>query len=193
MHICFTSRLFLTQSIHGIAARALDKYFELRQAGDHSPNKDATEDEIDPRLEIIVQRLIARCCNDRQWHQALGICLESRRLSKLEEVARASDDVCGSLRYILKASDTIGSRHVREEVLRLIVRMFDEVGELASEDCVTQCKSLMVLDEPERVAAILSRLVQDGEEKKFLLALQLSFDLFDNDVYVRLPASIRSD
>lgn len=137
--------------------------------------------------------MIARCCNDKQWHQALGICLESRLLPKLEEVARASDDVCASLRYILKASDAVVSRHVREEVLRLMVRLFEEVGELAPEDSVTLCKSLMVLDEPEKVAAILSRLVQDGDEKKFLLALQISFDLFDNDVYVRLPACFWSD
>jgi hypothetical protein len=48
--------------------------------------------------------MIARCCDDGQWHQALGICVEARRLQKLEHVARQSDDLAASLRHVLKAS-----------------------------------------------------------------------------------------
>jgi 26S proteasome regulatory subunit N2 len=164
----------------------LDKYVELRQAGDNSP--EGTIPEIDTRLEAIVERMLAGCCADKQWHQALGICLEARRLKKLEEVVRASDDICGSLCYALDATKSVVSRHVREAALRLIVRIFEEVGTLGTleaSDWIRLCQQLVVLDEPDKVAIILSRLIESNDHKKMMLALQISFDLFDNDVYVR--------
>ena len=130
--------------------------------------------------------MLARCCADQHWNQALGVCVEARRFAKLEELARASGDLCASLRYILKACDAVVSRHVREDALKLVVKLFAEAGELSAEDNVLRCKSLMVLDDATQVAAILSDLVDSGDERKFLLALQIAFDLFDNDVYVRL-------
>jgi 26S proteasome regulatory subunit N2 len=163
----------------------LDKYFELRQAGDNSP--EGAIPEIDPRLEAIVERMLDGCCADKQWHQALGVCLEARRLKKLEEIVRASDDVCGSLCYALEATKSVVSRHVREAALRLIVRIFEEVGTLEGSDWIRLCQQLVVLDEPDKVATILSRLIESGDHKKMMLALQISFDLFDNDVYVRIP------
>ena len=170
------------------AARALDKYFELRQASDNAPAKPAngaTDQTIDPRLENIVERMIARCCADQRWHQALGVCLEARRFAKLEEVIRASDSLCASLRYILKACDAVVSRHVRDQAFQLVVKLFAEAGELTPEDNVLRCKSLMVLDDAEQVADIIASLVASSDERKYLLALQIAFDLFDNDVYVR--------
>ena len=79
------------------------------------------------------------------------------------------------------------SRHVRDDVLKLIVRIFGELDGLAPQDRVLQCQSLMTLEQPEQVAEILSKLVESGDEKSYLLALQIAFDLFDNDVYVRQP------
>jgi hypothetical protein len=82
-------------------------------------------------------------------------------------------------------AQVIVSRHVRDDVLRLIVRIFGELDNLQPEDRLMQCHSLMLLDRSEDVAAILSGLVESGDEAQYLLALQISFDLFDNDVYVR--------
>ena len=99
---------------HRRAARALDKYFEQRQKDvDADPAKAAAASaaatngvaaDIDARLEAIVERMIRQCCTDGQWQQALGICVEARRLEKLEAVARESPDLAASLRHILKAA-----------------------------------------------------------------------------------------
>lgn len=52
------------------AARALDKYFELRQAAEALPAGTApAETAIDPRLEAIVERMLARCLADKQYEQ----------------------------------------------------------------------------------------------------------------------------
>ena len=88
---------------------------------------------------------------------------------------------------ITSAVQVIVSRHVRDDVLKLIVRIFGELDGLAPQDRVLQCQSLMTLEQPEQVAEILSKLVESGDEKSYLLALQIAFDLFDNDVYVRQP------
>jgi DNA-binding GntR family transcriptional regulator len=54
------------------AARALDKYFELRQAVEGpataagAPTPEVT---IDARLEAIVERMLARCVADKQYEQ----------------------------------------------------------------------------------------------------------------------------
>jgi hypothetical protein len=79
----------------------------------------------------------------------------------------------------------IVSRHVRDDVLRLISRVFAEVGDLAPRDTVLQAHVHLLLDDPDAVAQLLSKLVEDGDEQQLLLALQIAFDLFDNDVYVR--------
>ena len=131
--------------------------------------------------------MLERCCADQQWQQALGICLEARRLSTLADVAKRSGDVCASLRYVLDATKVVVSRHVREAALRLVVRMFEEQGDLGAGDWIRVCQTLVVLDDADKVAAVLGRLIEAGEPKQFLLALQIAFDLFDNDVYVRPP------
>lgn len=53
------------------AARALDKYFELRQGAETAGAAGTTPAEaaIDPRLEAIVERMLARCLADKQYEQ----------------------------------------------------------------------------------------------------------------------------
>lgn len=67
-----TNKFIHVPIIH--AARAIDKYFELRQASEvHSAGPAAAEDgmesAVDPRLEDIVDRMLARCIKDQQYEQ----------------------------------------------------------------------------------------------------------------------------
>lgn len=82
----------------------------------------------------------------------------------------------------------IVSRHVRDDVLHLVVRILRELDGLSAEDRLLQCRSLLALDRAGEVAEIVSELIEDGDKRQFLLALQICFDLFDHDVYVR-PSS----
>lgn len=61
-----------------LIAQCIDKYIALR-------NQDSGE-EIDPRLQNVVERMFQRCIDDGEYKQAIGIALESKRLDVIEDV-----------------------------------------------------------------------------------------------------------
>lgn len=67
---------FLTTNL--FLAQCIDKYIALR-------NQDSGE-EIDPRLQNVVERMFQRCIDDGEYKQAIGIALESKRLDVIEDV-----------------------------------------------------------------------------------------------------------
>lgn len=56
--------------------------------------------------------------------QAIGICLEGRRLDQLRDIIIGSGKPLPALRYARTASATVVHRAVRERVVRLIVEVF---------------------------------------------------------------------
>lgn len=58
-----------------IIAKCIDSYTAKRAAG---------EENIDKRLETIVDRMFDRCFQHGQYRQALGIAIETRRLDVFE-------------------------------------------------------------------------------------------------------------
>lgn len=64
-------------------AKCIDKYIALRTAFfDAQPL--GGEDQIDGRLRTVVERMFKRCLDDKEFKQAIGIALESRRLDVVE-------------------------------------------------------------------------------------------------------------
>ena len=59
-----------------IIAKCIDSYTAKRTAG---------EENIDKRLETIVDRMFERCFQHGQYRQALGIAIETRRLDVFEK------------------------------------------------------------------------------------------------------------
>ena len=80
----------------------------VRQAIDEYVDKKQNGDDIDARLEDVVNRMFDRCQADKQYKQGLGIALESRRLDKVQEFINASGDRTGILDYALKCATTVG-------------------------------------------------------------------------------------
>lgn len=64
------------------------------------------------------------------------------------------------------------------QVLRLLVKVFQK---LSSPDYLSICQCLMFLDEPEGVASILEKLLRSENKDDALLALQIAFDLVENE------------
>jgi 26S proteasome regulatory subunit N2 len=64
------------------------------------------------------------------------------------------------------------------QVLRLLVKVFQK---LPSPDYLSICQCLMFLDEPEGVASILEKLLRSENKDDALLALQIAFDLVENE------------
>ncbi len=71
---------------------------------------------IDPRLEAIVERMFQRCFQDKEFKQAIGIALESRRLDVVEKAVKLGD-ATELLAYLLTSSMTaVESFDFRNEV-----------------------------------------------------------------------------
>ncbi|WZZ55053.1 hypothetical protein YC2023_055160 [Brassica napus] len=186
-----------TDYVHTLLARvlltaiskAIDEYASLRSKAVES--NDMVD--IDPRLEAIVERMLQKCITDGKYQQAMGIAIECRRLDKLEEAIVKSDNVQGTLAYCINVSHSfVNRREYRHEVLTLLVKVYQQ---LPSPDYLSICQCLMFLDEPQGVASILEKLLRSESKDDALLALQIAFDLVENEhqafllsVRDRLPA-----
>ncbi|XP_013636210.1 PREDICTED: 26S proteasome non-ATPase regulatory subunit 1 homolog A-like isoform X2 [Brassica oleracea var. oleracea] len=178
-----------TDYFHTLLAKAIDEYASLRLKAVES--NDMVD--IDPRLEAIVERMLQKCITDGKYQQAMGIAIECRRLDKLEEAIVKSDNVQGTLAYCINVSHSfVNRREYRHEVLTLLVKVYQQ---LPSPDYLSICQCLMFLDEPQGVASILEKLLRSESKDDALLALQIAFDLVENEhqafllsVRDRLPA-----
>ncbi|OIV94131.1 hypothetical protein TanjilG_31556 [Lupinus angustifolius] len=162
--------------VHTILAKAIDEYASLKSKVAESNDESV---KVDPRLEAIVERMLNKCIIDGKYRQAMGIAIECRRLDKLEEAITRSDNVEGTLSYCINVSHSfVNLREYRQEVLRLLVKIFQK---LHSPDYLSICQCLMFLDEPEGVASILEKLLRSENKDDALLAFQIAFDLVENE------------
>lgn len=164
-----------SEYVETIIAKCIDHYTKLRVA-----NIDAGEGEhvpIDERLEAIVNRMFQRCLNDKQFKQAVGIALETRRIDVFEKAILQADDVNGMLSYSLKVCmSLIGNRQFKKTVLQVLSKLY--MG-LETPDYINVCQCFIFLDDPQSVADILERLIR-GTEDNLLMAYQIAFDLYDS-------------
>ncbi|CAG0904194.1 unnamed protein product [Cyprideis torosa] len=130
--------------------------------------------QVDTRLEQIVDRMFQRCFEHSQYHQALGIALETRRMDIFRKAILQADDVAGMLSYAFDVTMTlISSRSFRNTVLRCLVELY---GNLSVPDYIKVIQCLIFLDDAEATGAILAKLLEENH----LLAYQLAFDLYES-------------
>ena len=155
----------------------MDTYTKLRQG---SIKSDAVEEEeeIDPRLLDIVERLFKKCVNDGQHEQAVGLALESHRMDLLEEAIMNVENPLQVASYTLKSTQkSIASKTYRDSILKLIVALHEKLG---NKDMNAVIKCLMILDEPEKTSDIIIEYLK-GSEEDVLMAYQLGFDIFESE------------
>lgn len=162
--------------VHTLLAKAIDEYASLKAQAAESSDDSV---KVDTRLEAIVERMLDKCIMDGKYQQAMGTAIECRRLDKLEEAITKSDNVHGTLSYCIYVSHSfVNLREYRQEVLRLLVKVFQK---LPSPDYLSICQCLMFLDEPEGVASVLEKLLRSENKDDALLAFQIAFDLVENE------------
>ncbi|KAG0170052.1 proteasome regulatory particle base subunit [Apophysomyces sp. BC1021] len=72
-----------SEYVETIISKCIDKYIYLRT---QQTENNGVEEEIDPRLQNIVERMFHRCSEDGEYEQAIGIALESRRLDVVKAI-----------------------------------------------------------------------------------------------------------
>ena len=188
-----------SEYVQTIISKCIDHYIKLRVqqaeqdlAGDRGDSA-ASLIEIDPRLEAVVNRMFQRCFSDRQYKQALGIALETRRVDILEKAILESKNVPAILSYALKVCmSLIQSRHFRNIVLRILVKLY--LG-LATPDYISVCQCMIFLDDPQGVAEILENLLKSPKDDSSLMAFQIGFDLYESAMQQflqRIQAALRA-
>ncbi len=163
-----------TEYVETLVSKAFDEYVRLRErvVGGEA---DAT---IDPRLEVIVEKMFERCFDDGAFNQAVGIALEAHRLDKIEEAIARAPAKGALIAHIFQVSQTlILSRQFRLKVLDVLVQVH---ATIADPEYVSICQCLQFLNRAQEVAKILDDLLR-GPEEKALLAYQVAFDLVESE------------
>lgn len=189
--------------VHTLLAKALDEYAILQSKKSTTGEQEVTlqsrnsrtgeqgvilqskssktgeQEEIDPRLEAMVEKMLDKCISDGKYQQAMGIAVECRRLDKLEEAITKSGNVNGALSYCINLSHSfVYHRVYRCKILRLLVKIYQG---LSSPDYINICQCLMFLNEPYAVATTVEKLLRSDEKDDDLLAFQIAFDLVENE------------
>lgn len=166
-----------------ITAQAVDKYIAVVQEGG----------KVDPRLQTIVEKMFARCFADKEYKQAIGIALESKRLDILEEaIVKSNED--DLLPYVLDVTmSLVQNLEFRNQVLILLVKLFVNLKE---PDYFSMSECFVYLYDYAKAADLLKELVQKGDKTNIMTAYQIAFDMessatqdFLHKVSKSLPAS----
>merc|ERR1719420_1923941 len=154
----------------------------------------AVRGNIDNRLEDIVNRMFDRCFEHKQYRQAVGIAIETKRLDIFERaVAGDLPDslVCDMLSYAFRVvMSLIQSRDYRCQLLTTLVNLYRS---LATPDYVQMCQCHIFLDQPLAVANILEKL-STGSSSDALMAYQIAFDMYESatqQFLTRVLAAVR--
>ena len=161
-----------SQYVETIIAKCIDSYTAKRQK---------EEENIDSRLEEIVNRMFERCFDHGQFRQALGIAIETRRLDIFKRAIESTDmsdsQKCDMLSFAFRVvMSLIQSREYRCKLLKKLVELYRD---LATPDYVQMCQCHIYLDEPLEVATILEKL-STGSSSDGLMAYQIAFDMYES-------------
>lgn len=141
----------------------------------------------DARLSSVVQKMLQRCYDNREFKQAIGISLESKRRDILETTLDHSEDD-NLLSYVLEASiNVVEDLQFRDDVLHMLLNRFRCQLE---PDHFSIIKCVVHLDDSKTAAQIIQDLLDKNDENSVLLAYQMAFDLESSSTQQFLQAVI---
>jgi len=170
-----------SEYVDTMIAKCIDSYCDKRKAKDSNAPNAAAAAAISPKVmaeqEAIVNKMFERCFADKQWRQALGVAIETRRMDMFKRSILESDTPDAMLSYAFRvAMNLIQNRSYRAELLRCLVDLY--MG-LKNPDYVQMCQCLIFLDDPLAVANVLENLSQ-GSPDESLMACQIAFDMYES-------------
>jgi 26S proteasome regulatory subunit N2 len=173
-------RLILFNRTNARSARAVDRYIALRTAAPFSEEAIAdpkASKDIDPKLQEIIEGIFRRAIRDKEYTQAIGIALESRRLDIIKDIHKLTNDT-DLLIYVMDAVfETSFTLSYRMAVLKFIFPLFPPLQE-NSPHFHPVTRILATLSSPQLTIPYLTDLVPG----RLILAYQVAFDLFESGV-----------
>jgi len=142
---------------------------------------------IDSKMEAIVDRKFEQCFKEGMFRQAIGVAFETRRSDKIQEAIEKSKNPEEILGYTFTlAIETIKQKDFRNEVLRMILLIYQTKPQGAGLDYFKIAKCQFHLGLPESTAILLEKLIHDESNamfgpEYFLQAFQIAFDIVDKE------------
>lgn len=141
---------------------------------------------IDPKMEAIVNRKFDQCFKERQFKQAIGVALETRRCDKIQEAIERSENPEEMLGYTFTLTETIKQKDFRNEILRMILLIYQNKPQGAGLDYFKIAKCQFALGLPESTSILLEKLIMDESNQMvgpdyYLQAFQIAFDIVDKE------------
>lgn len=194
-----------TEFASTLRARCIDEYIssKKRQAGETTTivGTELKAAAIGPvaahaflaELESVVERVLDGCIQKGEIHEAIGVAIEARRLDKVEiaimKGCKSEEAKLMALDYCFEsAQHLISSRGYRATVLDLIAKI--HVVEFAPDkrNFIAIANCFAFIGNAHGIATILLSLVMDesiggssNQDSFELVALQIAFDIVDND------------
>jgi len=178
-----------TQFATTLRALCIDEYILLKSSA-----KPKGAEGFTTELEAVVERVLDGCLANGEINEAIGVALESHRLDK---VRQAIIDGCKSdtqrkmaLAYCFNCAQTlVASRGYRTEVLSLISEIHLKHFTTESRDHAAVANCMAFVGDAKGTADVLLTLVKEAatastpqaKEELELTALQIAFDIVDND------------
>lgn len=127
--------------------------------------------------------MLTKCVADKEFKQALGIALETRRFDVLSQIFDASNNNASLLSYTLDTLNAVSLKlSLRNEVLRLLVDRFKAAQPQPDYFAMVQCFNL--LNDSTTTAEVIQHLLSQGsgsaDDVNTLLAFQIAFDLAES-------------
>lgn len=172
-----------TPYVQSLVRAAIDAYVSERLKAIGDEKGEAKEEEIGismEQLQAMVYRLLETCCNEGKYDHALGIALEAQETSKVREILVSSGPSVEMIKYALNSSiNVVASKAFRQEAFGVIAECLENQVDSRKTAAVDLIFVYQLLGKPEKVAEVLTKLVE-GSEDDSLLGFQLCFDLSDS-------------
>ncbi|KAH9273023.1 hypothetical protein BASA83_004588 [Batrachochytrium salamandrivorans] len=138
-----------TEYVETIVSKCIDKYIALRGEIQEYPDRKIA---MDVNLERVVNLMVARCYDMKDYIEVVGIALETFRLDLLEE-AILKGNTRELLAYVHEAN-TKTMQHIvfRTTIFRLLVKLY---GVLESPDYISMSQCLVHVNDPAETATLL--------------------------------------
>lgn len=185
-----------TEFANTLRARCIDEYIavKVRQSeGTDEAASGSAEHAFTAALESVVERVLDGCISKGEIHEAIGVAIEARRLDKVEtailEGCKTDEAQMEALAYCFEcAQNLISSRSYRAKVLNLVAGIHVKHFPHEKRNFIAIANCYAFVGNAAGVAGILLNLVsdefaagRDNETTLELMALQIAFDIVDND------------
>lgn len=190
-----------TEFANTLRARCIDDYMAYQKRRTGETVEEAINDSagssvshaFHSQLESVVERVLDGCIQKGEIHEAIGVAIEARRLDK---VKIAIVDGCPTDSVKMKAlgycfqcaQNLISSRSYRSKVLGLIAETHIDQFPPEKRNFIAVANCYAFTGNASGIAEILLSLVMDesvagkkNETDLELMAMQIAFDLVDND------------